>query len=101
MDILEREIEKKFGEEMRRLGCLVCKFTSPGKAGVPDRLVILPGGLVWFAEIKRPGGKLRPLQVFWKKQIERLGAKYYVVDSLDAIANVVNDARLELGGDAE
>jgi hypothetical protein len=41
------------------------------------------------------------LQIFWKKQIERLGARYYVVDGLDAIANVVNDARLELGGDAK
>jgi hypothetical protein len=101
VDILEREIEKKFGEEMQKLGCLVCKFTSPGKAGVPDRLVILPGGSVWFAEMKRPGGKLRPRQVFWKKQMESLGAKYYVVDSYEAIANVVNDARLEIGGDAE
>lgn len=96
MDILEREIEKKFGEEMRLLGCLVCKFTSPGKAGVPDRLVILPGGKVWFAEMKRPGEKLRPLQVFWKRQIEGMGARFFVVDSYDAIANVANEARLEL-----
>lgn len=99
MDILEREIEKKFGEEMQKLGCLVCKFTSPGKAGVPDRLVILPGGKVWFAEMKRPGEKLRPLQVFWKKQMESLGAKYYVVDSYEAIANVAADVKKELGAD--
>ena len=96
VDILEREIESKFTEQMESLGCLVCKFVSPGKAGMPDRLVIIPGGKVWFAEMKRPGEKLRPLQVFWKKQMESLGAKYYVVDSYKAIANVAADIKAEM-----
>ncbi len=98
-DILEKDIEKKLKARLEKSGCLVLKFVSPGNAGVPDRLIILPGGAVWFAEMKRPGEKLRPLQVFWKKQMESLGAKYYVVDSLDAIANVAADVKKELGAD--
>jgi hypothetical protein len=49
--------------------------------------------------MKRPGEKLRPLQVFWKKQMESLSAKYYVVDSIAAIANVVADVKKELSID--
>lgn len=96
MDILEREIESKFTEQMERLGCLVCKFVSPGKAGMPDRLVITPGGKVWFAEMKRPGEKLRPLQEYWRREIENLGASYYVVDSYKAVATVAADIKAEM-----
>ena len=93
MDILEREIEEKFKVSMEGLGCLVFKFVSPGRAGVPDRLVAVPGGKCIFVELKRPGGKLRPLQRYWKKAIESIGGTYYVVDSYKAIANLCQEIR--------
>lgn len=89
MDILERDIEKKFKESMESLNCLVFKFTSPGRAGVPDRLVVMPGGRCFFVELKRPGGKLRPLQTFWKNRLEAQGADYFVIDSFDGIEAVM------------
>lgn len=103
MDILEREIEEKLKARLESLGCLVFKFMSPGKAGVPDRLVLLPGGRCFFVELKRPGQKLRPLQRFWKEKLEAMGASYYVVDSYEAIDTVVKDAcyeSFEKGGGA-
>lgn len=45
------------------MGGLAPKFTSPGFDGVPDRLILLPGGKVAFIELKAPGKTLRPLQV--------------------------------------
>lgn len=85
MDKLEKEIEAKFKACMERLGCIVLKFTSPGNAGVPDRLVILPGGRVLFAEIKKEGEKLRPLQEKWAERFDRMGVDFMVIDSEDAI----------------
>ncbi len=81
VDILEKEIEKKLKARLERLGCMVLKFTSPGNAGVPDRLVLVPGGTVWFVELKRPGGKLRPLQEIWRDRIEGLKGNYRLVQS--------------------
>ena len=79
--MLEKEIEKDFKNRVERLGGFVWKFVSPGLAGVPDRIVLIPGGRVVFAECKAPGKKLRPLQVFVKKKLESLGFDYWVIDA--------------------
>jgi hypothetical protein len=81
----EREIEMKFKKEVEELGGLCLKFTSPGMAGVPDRLVLFPKGRLFFVELKAPGKKLRPLQLKRKKQLESLGFQVYVIDSYKCI----------------
>ena len=67
--MIESPVEKKFVGGLQALGCLVWKFVSPGNAGVPDRLVILPDGTIYFVEMKQDGGKLSAIQ---KAQHERL-----------------------------
>lgn len=89
----EAEIERRFVKEIRRSGGQALKFVSPGMAGVPDRIVLLPGGKVFFAEIKRPGEKLRPLQEKRKRDLEELGFKVEVVDSTDRIKEVCRGIR--------
>ena len=69
MATLEKEIEKYFKDKLEGLNCLVYKFTSPGNAGVPDRIVVSPQGKVYFIELKRPGGKVRAIQ---QVQMDRL-----------------------------
>lgn len=84
-EILESKIEAKLKCEVENLGGLALKFTSPGMAGVPDRLVLLPKGKIYFVELKAPGKKLRPLQLKRKEQLESLGFKVYVMDSYEKI----------------
>lgn len=79
--MLESELEKKFTFAVKRMGGLPLKFVSPNCRGVPDRLVLFPGGVITFAEIKRPGGKLRKLQEYRKKELENLGFRVWVIDS--------------------
>ena len=69
---LERDVERKLTEGIKALGGLSYKFISPGNAGVPDRIVILPGGHVVFVELKTWRGQLTVLQM---RQIERLRAR--------------------------
>lgn len=83
----ERRIEQRLVAMVRQHGGLALKLTSPNIAGVPDRLVLLPGGKVVFVEVKSPGKKLRPLQQKRKAQLEDLGFRVVVIDSREAIQN--------------
>ena len=65
----ERTIEQRLITETRKLDGLAMKFVSPGFDGVPDRIVLLPGGRMGFVELKAPGQKLRPLQVVMEQII--------------------------------
>jgi hypothetical protein len=74
VNALEKEIEGKLRQMVEKHGGLCLKWVCPGWSGVPDRIILLPGGVVIFAETKRPkGGKLSRLQLWWQKQIRGLG----------------------------
>ena len=92
----EKTIETKLVQAVRAKGGLAPKFTSPGFDGVPDRLILLPGGKVAFSELKAPGKTLRPLQVRRKRQLEALGFSVYCIDRPEQIETVLQ----EIGGDA-
>ena len=69
----ESQIEARLVEGVRLLGGVAFKFTSPGNAGVPDRLIILPGGHVLFAELKTKEGRPSKIQRFQIDRLRRLG----------------------------
>ena len=98
--IREKEIEKTLISRVRKSGGLCLKFVSPGWDGAPDRLCLLPGGRLFFTELKRPGGKMRPLQERRRKQLEELGFEVVLIDSKDG-AKVVTKAEsvTKAGGD--
>lgn len=87
----EVQIEIRLKEKVERIGGLSLKFISPGTAGVPDRLVLLPGKEIYFVELKAPGKQLRPLQLKRKKQLEDLGFKVYVIDSIRAVDSFMRE----------
>lgn len=69
----ESEIEKYLVSQVRGMGGLALKFVSPGHAGVPDRIIILPGGVVGFLELKAPGERPRKEQFLWIKRLQDKG----------------------------
>lgn len=89
--VRERDIERKLVAEVKKNGGLALKFTSPGMNGMPDRLVLFPGGRFAFVELKAPGRKLRPLQVRRKRQLEQLGFKVYCIDNIAQIGGVLDE----------
>ena len=79
----EREVEAALRKAIEARGGYALKFVSPGKRGVPDRLLLLPGGVIAFVEVKAPGRQVAPdgLQAFWQHEIAALGFPCCVIDS--------------------
>ncbi len=74
------------------LGGKCFKFVSPGSAGMPDRLIILPGGVIAFMELKRLGEKPSDLQAKRIADLHKLGANAYWASTV----GMVDTALLEL-----
>ena len=87
----EREIERQFAAEVKKHGGIAVKFVSPGFDGMPDRIVLLPGGHMAFVEVKAPGSKPRPLQTARHRLLRALGFKVYVLDDPARIGEIIDE----------
>jgi len=83
--LLESELESRFVREVKRIGGRAPKWTSPGTRGVPDRIVLLPGGRTIYVELKAPGKPLKPLQKWWAKILRGMDHRVYKIDSHEDI----------------
>lgn len=92
----ESAIESRLRAGVKSLGGIAYKFVSPGNAGVPDRLVVLPGGKVIFAELKTDTGKLSSLQAFQIRTLEGLGAEVWVVRGEAGVREFLDRCRQEV-----
>lgn len=90
MTPLEKDIEKHLTRAVGRAGGLCLKWVCPGFSGVPDRLVLIPGGRVVFCELKRPsGGRVAPLQKWWEKKLRGLGFRHYFLYTHEDVSSFI------------
>jgi len=89
----ESKIERKLKKEVELIGGKAIKFVSPGMSGVPDRIVLLPEGRIYFVELKAPKEKLRALQEYRKKQIEQLGFNVFCIDTYEKIDEFIREVK--------
>lgn len=71
--MLEKTIESKFKRAVEATGARCLKFVSPGFVGVPDRIILLPGGTVFFAELKAPKKTERKRQEYVQGILRNMG----------------------------
>jgi len=83
--LLEALIEQKLKKQIKMIGGKTFKFISPGMSGVPDRIVLLPGGKIIFVELKAPGKKMRALQKYRAKELKKLGFDVRTIDTLKKV----------------
>ena len=81
--MLEKDIERIFCARVTELGGIAYKFVSPQRRNVPDRLVLLPGGVMRFVELKASGKKPTAGQIREHDRLRALGFVVGVVDSAD------------------
>ena len=90
---MEKQIEAYFVKKVKDMGGIAYKFTSPAHRGVADRVVVLPGGAVWFVEIKAEGGRLSELQKIFQSDMARLGQRYACLWSKDQVDGWAREIR--------
>ncbi len=80
---LEKNLEKRFREEVRLRGGWAIKLT--GTAGIPDRLVMMPDGQVWFIELKTDTGRLSKIQKAVHRKLDLLGCNVETLKGKEGI----------------
>ena len=86
----ENEIEHYLVCKSKKKGILCKKFTSPGTIGVPDRILIGYGQVI-FAEIKAPGKKPRLAQQIVIDDMRKHGATVVVLDTKQQIDTLIEN----------
>lgn len=87
----EKTIEQKLKTDAKKRGGLALKFVSPNFDGMPDRIVLFPGGHIGFVEVKAPGKEPRPLQRARLNLLMKLGFKAFVLDDISQIGEILDD----------
>lgn len=93
MGCKENRVEQKLIDGVKALGGVTFKFISPGRAGVPDRIVILPGGTVHFVELKAAGGKTSKIQRQMLVRLNRLDVPALVLAGAEEVERYLENLR--------
>ena len=88
---LEKSIENILRKAVEDEGGVCLKWTCPGHRGVPDRMILFPGGIIAFVELKRPGAKVKAggLQEWWRQRLVGFGFRCYEISTVEQIQQLV------------
>ena len=87
----ESSIEAKLVRMVRAKGGLCYKFVSPGNPGVPDRIVITPGGRTIYVELKPEVGRLAAVQKWQQEEMRQRGAEVRTLKGLDQVRAFIEE----------
>lgn len=71
---LEASLEAYFNRQVRLRGGIADKI-APTRKGLPDRLVLLPGGRVYLVELKAYDGRVSAAQALYHERAAALGTR--------------------------
>lgn len=91
----EANLEAYLVRKVCDLGGKCMKFLSPGSAGMPDRLIVLPGGVIAFMELKRLGEVPGDLQAKRISDLHKLGANAYWASTREQVDSAMRELEFE------
>jgi hypothetical protein len=84
----ESRVEKTLRLSVRDRGGWAIKLL-PSVSGLPDRIVLLPGGRIYFVELKSPTGTVAPHQTVVHRRLRTLGFVVEVLANPEAVRSWV------------
>ena len=84
-ELSEKSIERYLFDSVRLAGGVCLKYSNPNMAGYPDRVVVMPGGVTAWVELKSKGRKPTKLQMLRIESLRELGHRVYVIDSREGV----------------
>ena len=87
----EKTLERSLVEKIRQLDGICLKLQGNMYAGMPDRLILLPGGRAVFVELKSEGIKPRKLQIIRHQELRALGFEVFVIDTHEKLTQFLNE----------
>lgn len=90
--ISEKQVESRLNFEVKKLNGISIKLLPFHYAGLPDRIILLPMGVLYFVEVKKPkGGKVSPVQKYVHEQFLKIGFKVRIICNYDQINELINE----------
>lgn len=86
----EKWLERYLQKRVKETGGLCLKYSNPIVTGFPDRLILYPGGVALWAEIKSLGKEPTPLQLHRLRQLQQLEFRTWVCDTPEKVEEIVS-----------
>ena len=91
----EKVLEKKLVKWIKEAGGKCLKLSSQFNTGLPDRMILLPKGHIFYCEVKSTGKKPTKMQEIIHNEIRALGFRVYVVDSTEGLSEMLKAELLQ------
>lgn len=88
-EVSEKAIERYLVDEVKKLGGVCLKYSNQNMAGYPDRLILLPGAITIWVELKSKGKHTTALQDIRLRALNKLGYDTYICDNKEAIDKII------------
>ncbi len=85
----EKALEKKLQAGTKKAGGICLKLLSKHFTGLPDRVCLFPGGVIFFVEVKTTKKKPTKIQLYVHGQLKKLGFAVYIVDTSNQIKELI------------
>lgn len=89
-EVSEKAIEKYLVRRTKEIGLPCLKYSNPNMVGYPDRIIVLPSGMVVWVELKSKGKKPTKAQQVRIASLEALGHVVRVIDNKTEIDKLIN-----------
>jgi hypothetical protein len=86
----EKHLDKKLKKVIEvNLKGIYWKIPAIHISGIPDRLCLLPKGIIFFVELKTMGQKPRAIQLYIHRKLRELGFMVIIVDNSQTITHIL------------